>query len=124
MEKTNTQGKIINNESDFNEKVQAVWNWTKEHGKELAIGGLSIAFLVALGKYHGRGIQIQALLKEKQSLSAEKAKLLYKNGVLEEQANSLRKMYYSLASDATRHRSSLGGQILADAKHSSPQLYS
>lgn len=124
MEKTITQNSTINNESDFNEKMQAAWEWMKAHSKELAIGGLSITLLVVLRKYHGRGIQIQGLLKEKQTLSAENAQLLYKCNQLDDRANNLEKLIYSLASDATRHRSSMGGQILANAKYNSPQLYS
>lgn len=124
MEKTVTQDQIIDNRSELYEKMQAAWEWAKEHKKDIAIGGLSFALLVVIGKYHGRGTQIQELIKKNGFLSAKNGQSLSEISYLKDQLSEFKKAYYSLASDATRHRSSLGGQILADAKYSNSQLYS
>lgn len=95
---------------DIKDGSKKVVGWIKGHMKEILIGSLSSALLYALGK--------NANLKDQNNLLTLRiGKLEVENGCLKEMAELHNRNYLSLAGEATRCGSSLGGQILSEARY-------
>ena len=85
-------------------------NWVESHGQEVAIGTLSLMFLIMAGSYVN-------LNRKKNVLAYYAIYLKNQVGCLQTSNSELRRELYSLAGDATRCGSSAGGQVLYAARN-------
>lgn len=98
------------NGNDEEERENALL-WLKSHQKELWIGALSSLLLISVGRNSRLNRQNILLMEWAKSKSEENASLF-------NMLQSCKTDYYSLAGEATRLGSSLGGHILSDARYS------
>lgn len=103
--------------SELKEKIVIVVEWIKAHKKEIAMGTLTVLFFAATGECIRLNKQNSSLVYLIGQLDGEIDFLTIAN---EELKNEL----YSLAGDATRCGSSVGGQILSAARYNKVSLYS
>ena len=107
MEKEITLEQI---KKDLKDKSKKIVTWVKVHKKEILIGSLSSTLFFALGK--------NSNLKDQNTcLSIRVGKLEAENSCLKEMIEVHNKNYISLAGEATRCGSSIGGQILSEARY-------
>ncbi len=116
-EKIKEELSVIDEKESVMEKVQIVMEWAKEHKYEISISVLSAALILVTGRNIHLNKTNHSLLHLVGQMDAE-------IGCLSMENESLIKEYYSLASEALRSGSSIGGQILSDVRYNKPTLLS